>query len=99
MDGGVAGSGTHCDLVAGADKALVLSLFGGRAQATSTQPPGTLHTELERLQRSGTTVEARHTGLPEDVNLMDPAAMSQAVADARTQAEADADTMGQLFGG
>jgi NTE family protein len=97
MDGGVSGSGTHCDLVAGAGRALVLSLFGGRAQAASTQQPGTLQAELDKLRRSGTVVEARHTGLPASVNLMDPACMGDAVADGRAQAERDVETMSALF--
>jgi NTE family protein len=99
MDGGVSGSGTHADLVAGAGQVLVLSLRGGVAQPTSTQQPGGLATELERLRRSGTVVEQRHTNLPATVNLMDPAAMPAAVAAGRAQAEDDAETLAGMFGG
>jgi NTE family protein len=98
MDGGVSGSGTHCDLVAGAERAVVLNLFGGRDVATSTQAPGTFATELDQLRQSGTTFEARHTNLPAEVNLMDPASMGAAVADGQAQAERDVDTMAMLFG-
>lgn len=97
MDGGVSGSGTHCDLVAGAERALVLSLFAGRDTAGATQRPGTLADELDRLERSGTTVVATHTGLPPTVNLMDPASMGAAVADGRMQAERDAERVAALL--
>ena len=40
MDGGISGTGIHSDLVAGARRALVLSLNHGMAEPMGTQDPG-----------------------------------------------------------
>lgn len=99
MDGGVSGSGTHCDVVSGARRALVLGLHDRLAAPGSTQQPDTLGNEVGRLRASGTVVEVRYTGLPAGVNLMDPALMSTAVADGEAQATADADGLRAFLGG
>jgi len=99
MDGGVSGSGTHCDVVAGARRALVLSLHNGVATAGSTQRPDTLGNEVGRLRESGTAVEVRYTGLSVGVNLMDPGLMPAAVADGEARATADADGLRVFLAG
>lgn len=99
MDGGVSGSGTHCDVVSGARRALVLSLHDGVAAAGSTQRPDTLANEIDGLRASGTAVEVRYTGLPAGVNLMDPGLMPAAVADGEAQATTDADGLRAFLGG
>jgi len=99
MDGGVSGSGTHCDVVAGARRALVLSLHDGLAAPGSTQQPDTLAVELDGLRSSGTDVELRCSTLPAGVNLMDPALMPAAVAAGESQADADADRLRAFLAG
>jgi len=94
MDGGVSGSGTHTDLVAGARRAVVLSLpdLGielpeGQARVVDTDA------ELARLAASGTAVFHR---TPEDADaekLMDPASVPVAFAMGKRQADADADEL------
>ncbi len=99
MDGGVSGSGTHSDLVAGASRALVLSLHDKLAAPGSTQQPDTLAAELAGLRGSGTDVELRCSTLPAGVNLMDPALMPTAVAAGESQADADADRLRAFLAG
>ena len=99
MDGGVSGSGTHSDLVAGVRRALVLSLHDKLAVPGSTQQPDTLAVELDGLRGSGTDVELRCSTLPAGVNLMDPALMPTAVAAGESQADADADRLRAIFAG
>lgn len=99
MDGGVSGSGTHSDLVAGVRRALVLSLHDGLAAPGSTQQPDTLAAELDGLRGSGTDVELRCSTLPAGVNLMDPALMPTAVAAGESQADADADRLRAFLAG
>jgi NTE family protein len=92
MDGGVSGSALHLDLLAGAKRALVLSLIddSGNGAAGMTFVPGSTQAEIEALAATGTDVEVR---LPESVDLdeiMEPAALPKAVAMAKRQAAADA---------
>lgn len=92
MDGGTSGSGTHCDVVAGADKALVVALGASIEQeiATMTIQVGSFESELAGLRDAGT--EARSKG-PLEVDLkklMDPTAVPEALALGDRQAAADA---------
>jgi NTE family protein len=91
MDGGVSGSALHLDLLAGAKRALVLSLIeDSGTEAGMTFVPGSTQAEIEALAATGTQVEVR---LPESVDLdeiMEPAALPKAVQMGRRQAAADA---------
>lgn len=97
MDGGVSGSGTHTDLVAGAERALVIALSETfRAQgvarvATMTQRPGAYDAELGELAATGTQVLSRGPRTVDMTQLMAPAAVAGAVAMGRDQAAEDAD--------
>ncbi len=93
MDGGVGGTAVHLDLLAGADKALVLSLYRDSElpHGMLTLAPGDLDRELTELKAAGTEVffraPERH---PMDVDgLMDPAAVPAAMAMGVRQAEED----------
>ena len=95
MDGGVSGSGTHLDLLAGSQRAIVLALTDGTGlvQGMMTTAPGSTEAELAALQASGTRVFRR---VPESVDpsaLMNPAAVPDAVAMGRRQAASDADEL------
>ncbi|MDQ2677495.1 MAG: patatin-like phospholipase family protein [Actinomycetota bacterium] len=92
MDGGVSGSGTHCDRLAGAERALVVSLVGGE----TTHPAGMTMTkdrqfeEVEELRATGTQV---HLTGPSGITveqLMDPASIGTALELGAHQAELDA---------
>ncbi len=95
MDGGVSGTGTHLDLLAGARRAVVLGLTDGADvdEGRMTVAPGSTLRELDELRGTGTEVLFR---MPESVDidrLMDPTAVPEAVEMARRQATADADSL------
>lgn len=100
MDGGVSGTGTHLDLLAGAGRAVVLGLTDGAdvEDGRMTVAPGATRRELDALAGSGTEVVFR---MPESVDidrLMDPAAVPDAIAMGRRQAAADAAQLRSLVG-
>jgi hypothetical protein len=91
MDGGACGTAVHLDLLAGADRALVLSLYRDQEldHGMLTLAPGDLTRELDGLRGGGTEVffraPERH---PMDVaGLMDPAAVPDAMHMGARQAE------------
>ena len=92
MDGGVSGTGTHLDLVAGAQRAIVVSLVDGTDQSVSwgTSTPQSIQREYDDLLASGThglRIVPEAT-VPEDV--MDPSLAAAAVAHGARQAEQQA---------
>jgi NTE family protein len=91
MDGGVAGTGVHLDLVAGARRALVISLVDGSEPelAWGTMTPETIRQEFADLQASGTEALriVPRTQVPDDV--MDPRLAVSAVQEGVAQADDD----------
>jgi NTE family protein len=91
MDGGVAATGVHLDLVAGARRALVISLVDGSEPdlAWGTMTPETIRQEFVDLQASGTEALriVPRTRVPEDV--MDPHLAVSAVQEGVAQADDD----------
>jgi hypothetical protein len=95
MDGGVSGSGTHGDLLAGCPTRRRVGLTDGAGVdvGAMTVAPGSVRRELDALAGTGTEVVFK---MPERVDLetlMDPAAVPDAVAMGRRQAAADADEL------
>ena len=95
MDGGVSGSGTHLDLLAGARRAVVLNLTDGAGVETGamTSTPGGFLEELDALRASGTEVFHRMPEKMDLLTLMDPTAVPEAIAMGERQAAADADEL------
>ena len=93
MDGGVGGTAVHLDLLAGADRALVLSLYRDSelTHGLLTLAPGDLDRELAELKASGTEIYFRAPeSHPMDIDgLMNPAAAPDAMAMGVRQATAD----------
>lgn len=91
MDGGIFGTGTHCDLVAGAGRAVVLSMIGDAPLPTAgfTSPIDGMQRELAALRASGTSLFVRSPTIPEGYNLMSPDSVSDGVAMGRRAAEED----------
>ena len=91
MDGGVAGTGVHLDLVAGARRALVTSLVDGSEPdlAWGTMTPESIRQEFADLQASGTEALriVPRTQVPDDV--MDPRLAVSAVQEGVAQADDD----------
>lgn len=92
VDGGVSGSGTHTDLVAGARVALVLSLAThlDDAAAGMTSAPHAQERELAALADAGTTVLLRGPLEVDEAALMDPEAVEGAIEMGQQQAADDA---------
>jgi NTE family protein len=100
MDGGVSGTGTHLDLLAGARRAVVLALTDGAGvtQGMMTMAPGGPEREVQDLRDAGTDVFVRIPERMDPLTLMDPAAVPEAVEMARRQAAADADELRAFWG-
>lgn len=99
MDGGVSGSGTHTDLVAGAKRALVISLTDGTAveDTWGTVAPGGIARQFESLAASGTRVALRIPRGPIPEDLMNPRAVPDALARGTAQAIEDYPELAQMW--
>lgn len=95
MDGGVSGTGIHLDLLAGAQRAVVLCLTDGHdvVEARMTTAPGSIEREVRALRASGTDLFLRTPEAVEIDELMDPTAVPEAIAMGRRQAEADVEEL------
>lgn len=99
MDGGVSGSGTHSDIVAGAEKALVISLTAltGQLEAGMTIGAGQLDYEMAGLDSAGTHAIARGPREVDLEQLMNPAAVPDALRIGDEQAAEDAEEIAAFF--
>ncbi len=100
MDGGVAGSGVHLDLLAGARRVVVLALTDGSdlPEAMMTSQPDDLKKEIEALESSGTEVFLRTPEKLDLTTLMTPASVPEALAMGASQGAADARLLGRFWG-
>jgi NTE family protein len=91
MDGGVSGTGTHLDLLAGAKRVLILALTDGDdlTEGMMTSQPDDGRKELEDLRSSGTEVLLRTPTEVDLLELMAPASVPRALAMGARQASAD----------
>jgi len=80
MDGGMSSTSTHCDLVAGAKRALVVSLTDGTSGSGSrfSNIPNALQQELRYLETVGTKALLIAAN-PGQVNLVSPAEIGPAL--------------------
>lgn len=99
MDGGVSGSGTHLDLLAGAKRAFVLSLVKGPevTDATMTVRPGDIEAEVAALKASGTDVFLRAPAAVDETELMSSDVVLRALAAGAAQAADDLDAMREFW--
>jgi NTE family protein len=101
MDGGVAGTGVHLDLVAGARRALVISLVDGTEPGLTwgTMTPATIRQEFDDLVASGTDAMriVPRVEVPEDV--MDARLAAGAARAGLAQADEDVDLVRSFWAG
>lgn len=99
MDGGVSGSGTHLDLLAGCDRAVILSLTTTTPApiGAMTQAPGNFAKDVSALEASGTKVFLRSPESMDITKLMDPKSVPEAITMAKRQAAADADALREFI--
>lgn len=76
MDGGICRTSTHCDVVAGAERALVISLTDGSANAAklglrTSSMPNILQQEVRDLQKGGTQTVLKVVGLLPGIKSVD----------------------------
>ena len=90
MDGGIAKTWAHTDLVAGAGRALVITLTNGYEGSLLSGIPHNIYTELDALAATGTRTKLIIAGTPPGVNLLDPREIEPALhaGYARAQTEA-----------
>ena len=95
MDGGVSGSGTHLDLLAGSHRVMALALSDGQGvvQGSMTIAAGSNEKEITALRSTGSEVFRRVPEVIDPETLMDPAAVPDALEMGRRQAIADADEL------
>ncbi len=95
MDGGVSGSGTHLDLLAGSQRVVVLALTDGRGitQSMMTSAVGSTENDFAALEGSGSRLFYRVPSSVDPTALMDPAAVPDAIEMGRRQAGADAEDL------
>jgi NTE family protein len=99
MDGGVSGSGTHLDVLAGTRRALVLTLSDGSdlLEGALTNAPGDIEAEIAALAATGTEVEVRVPEATDPDELMSPAAVPKAIDMGHRQARADAAALARFW--
>lgn len=79
MDGGIARTWAHTDVVAGSKRALVITLTNGYEGSLLSGIPHNVHTEIAALEATGTKAMLIIAGTPPGVNLLDPRAMEAAL--------------------
>ena len=99
MDGGVSGSGTHSDIVAGAGRAVVISLGASNPpeKAWGTLSAGSFAREMQALAGAGTQAVARGPRKVDSATLMSPKSVPGALAMGDEQAHEDAATIGEFW--
>ncbi|MCS0493698.1 patatin-like phospholipase family protein [Ancylobacter sp. MQZ15Z-1] len=107
MDGGICQTSTHCDVVTGVKKALVISLTDGDASASkvglrTSSLPNTLQQEIADLKAGGTQVVLKVAGLLPGVthvdSIMDPKWISPCIANGHERGLADAAELKDFWG-
>jgi NTE family protein len=98
MDGGICQTSTHCDVVAGAQRALVVSLSDGGPDAVAqglrtSGMPNSLQQEMADLQAGGTetmlVVAGLEPGSTKIDSIMDPKSIAPQIAFGKQRARED----------
>lgn len=107
MDGGICQTSTHSDIVTGVQKALIVSLTDGSADAVkiglrTSGLPNTLQQEVKDLEAGGTKVVLKVVGLLPGVtavdSLMDPKWIEPCLKNGHERGLADAAEMAGFWG-
>ncbi|WP_238120224.1 MULTISPECIES: patatin-like phospholipase family protein [unclassified Xanthobacter] len=79
MDGGIAKSWAHTDLVAGSKRALVITLTNGYEGSLLSGIPHNIHDEIKALEATGTKTMLIIAGTPPGISLLDPKQIAPAI--------------------
>lgn len=108
MDGGICQTSTHCDVISGVKRALVVSLSDGGAEAVrvglrTSGLPNTLQAEVAALKAAGAEVVLKVVGLMPGAtsvdSIMDPKWIAPCLKDGHDRAVADAAEMRAFWNG
>jgi NTE family protein len=105
MDGGVCQTSTHCDVIHGVKKAIVISLSDGGPNAAAqglrlSSMPNTLPDEIARLKAGGSDVKLIVVGLPpgwSHVELLNPVSIKPALEYGYARGKAEAAEIKQFW--
>ena len=97
MDGGIARTWAHTDVVAGSKRALVITLTNGYERSLLSGIPHDVHTEIEALEATGTKAMLIIAGTPPGVDLLDPRAMEAALHAGYARAKNEAEGIRAFF--
>ena len=90
MDGGIARTWAHTDVVAGSKRALVITLTNGYEGSLLSGIPHNVHDEMKSLEATGTRGMLIIAGTPPGVNLLDPKQMEPALRAGYERAKVEA---------
>lgn len=97
MDGGISKTWAHTDVVAGAKRALVITLTDGYSGSLLTGIPHNIHAEIGALRAVGTESKLIIAGTPPGVNLLDPEQIRPALQAGYDRAAIEAPNIGEFF--
>ena len=103
MDGGVSPSSTHSDILAGAQRVIIFSLFSAPPKAGSfglamRVNPNEIHEEVSYLESAGSKVKLICADPAEGTNFMDPAQLADAMALGTARAQDDIADLRSFWG-
>ena len=97
MDGGIAKTWAHPDVVAGSRRALVLTLTNGYDGCVLCGIPHDIYSEIDSLKATGTTPMLIIAGTPPGVNLLDPSQIAPALRVGYDRATTEAQKIQEFF--
>lgn len=97
MDGGIAKTWAHTDLVAGSKRALVITLTNGYEGSLLSGIPHNIHNEIDALEATGTRTKLIIAGTPPGVNLLDPGEIEPALHAGYDRAKTEAAGIREFF--
>ena len=97
MDGGISKTWAHTDLVAGSQRALVITLTNGYDGSVLSGIPHDINTEIANLRATGTTPMLIIAGTPPGVNLLDPSQIEPALHAGYDRAKTEAPRIREFF--
>jgi NTE family protein len=97
MDGGISKVWAHTDVVAGAKRALVITLTNGYEGSLLSGIPHNIYREIDALQATGTQAMLIIAGTPAGVNLLDPNQIEPALRTGYARAKVEAEKIRKFW--
>lgn len=97
MDGGICSNPAHVDLVAGAKRALIITLTDGLTGAILTKIPHPIAQNIKDVEATGTKIKWIVAGTPPGVNLLDPKQIEGALRTGYDRAKVEASKIKEFW--